>query len=90
MLYERRASTWKRPSGRTLDFREVPHVFGVPRYLYRKALAQPRGLAHVVPLRGDAVASFDHELWVWFFAGIVKQRWRDSRSQSIPRAVLAK
>jgi hypothetical protein len=28
-------------------------------------------------IRGDVVASFDHELWLWFFAGIVHQRWKD-------------
>jgi hypothetical protein len=33
-------------------------------------------------LRGDAVASFDHELWVWFFAGIARQRWRDRRGDA--------
>ena len=32
-------------------------------------------------LRGDAVASFDHELWVWFFAGIVRQRWTDRHAR---------
>ena len=31
-------------------------------------------------LRGDTVASFDAELWLWFFAGVSKQRW--TRSQA--------
>jgi hypothetical protein len=26
-------------------------------------------------VRRNAMAAFDHELWVWFFAGIVRQRW---------------
>ena len=83
-------STWKRRSRRTLDFAKVPHVFGVPRYLYRKALAQRRGLAQRARCAATPSPSFDHELWVWFFAGIVQQRWRDSRTQSIPGAVHAK
>ena len=50
----------------------MPHVFGVPRY----SIGRPS--ASVVTWLtaagcGDAVASFDHELWVWFFAGIVRQ-----------------
>jgi hypothetical protein len=30
-------------------------------------------------LRGDQVTSFDRELWLCTFAGIVKQRWKDRR-----------
>jgi hypothetical protein len=26
------------------------------------------------------VAAFDREVWLWFFAGIVKQRWKDLRA----------
>ena len=66
--------------------RTVPHVFGVPRYLYRKALVNLRG-ALAGLLRGDAMASFDHELWLWFFAGIVRQRWQDrGNPQGVPAA----
>ena len=48
----------------------------MPRYLFRKALAQLIAGARTM-LRGDAVAAFEHELWLWFFAGIVRQRWTD-------------
>jgi hypothetical protein len=56
----------------------VPHVLGVPRYLYRKAVTS---VWHGVKaaLAGDRVAAFDHELWVWFFAGICAERWRRRR-----------
>jgi glycosyltransferase involved in cell wall biosynthesis len=73
-LYARAGLDMEAPERTTLDFRNVPHVFGVPRYLYRKALASAVTWLTAM-LRGDAVASFDHELWVWFFAGIVRQRW---------------
>ena len=38
------ASTWKRPSRPRSTSRRVPHVLGVPRYLYRKALPRARRL----------------------------------------------
>ena len=67
------------PERTTIDFRTVPHVFGVPRYLYRKALATAASAVWKT-LRGDAIGAFEDEVWVWFFAGIVRQRWTDSRS----------
>ena len=73
MLYERSGLDMEAPEQTTLDFRTVPHVFGVPRYLYRKALASAWG-ALTRTLRGDAAGAFDQELWVWFFAGIVRER----------------
>jgi hypothetical protein len=27
--------------------------------------------------RRDSIAHFEDELWLWFFAGIVSQRWKD-------------
>jgi glycosyltransferase involved in cell wall biosynthesis len=77
MLYEKAGLDMEAPEQTTLDFRTVPHVFGVPRYLYRKALASISNWL-VATFRRDAFAAFDHELWVWFFAGILRQRWRGS------------
>ncbi len=75
MLYEKAGLDMEAPERQVLDFRTVPHVFGVPRYLYRKAIASIAASARAV-LRGDAVAAFEHELWIWFFAGIFRQRAR--------------
>jgi glycosyltransferase involved in cell wall biosynthesis len=85
MLYEKSGLDMEAPERTTLDFRTVPHVFGVPRYLYRKALASISNWL-VATFRRDAFAAFDHELWVWFFAGIVAQRWKERRR---PRAAVA-
>lgn len=76
LLYERSGLDMEAPERTTLDFRTVPHVFGVPRYLFRSAL-QHAVAAVRDAIRRDAVAAFDHELWLWFFAGIVAQRWKD-------------
>ena len=75
MLYEKAGLDMEAPERQVLDFRTVPHVFGVPRYLYRKAIASIAASARAV-LRGDRVAAFEHELWIWFFAGIFRQRAR--------------
>jgi glycosyltransferase involved in cell wall biosynthesis len=73
MLYEKAGLDMEAPERTAVDFRTVPHVLGVPRYLYRKALASVAASVRAM-VRGDAVAAFEHELWVWFFAGIFRQR----------------
>jgi glucosyl-dolichyl phosphate glucuronosyltransferase len=70
------------PDSSQLDFSKVPLIAGVPRYMYRTLAAQGLGLIRA-RLRGDAVAAFEHELWLWFFAGISKQRWSE-RDIAIP------
>ena len=89
LLYERAGLDMEAPERTTLDFSRVPHIAGVPRYLYRKALASVAGYVRAT-LRGDAEAAFDHEVWLWFFAGIVKQRWIDTRAHVVARPATAK
>jgi glycosyltransferase involved in cell wall biosynthesis len=84
-LYERSGLDMESPERTALDFRSVPHVLGVPRYLYRKALASVRDCV-MARLRGDHRASFDHELWVWFFAGICAERWRHRSAPTVSPA----
>jgi GT2 family glycosyltransferase len=79
MLYRKAGLDMESPEDTRLDFRSVPHVFGVPRYLYRKALGAAWE-AIKARLRRDFVRSFDQELWLCFFAGIVVQRVRDRRA----------
>jgi hypothetical protein len=38
----------------------------------------------------DAVAAFDHEVWLWFFAGIVRQRWTDTHQPVAARTAAAR
>jgi len=82
LLYERAGLDMEAPEQTTLDFSTVPHIAGVPRYLYRKALGSTAASLRA-SLRRDAVTAFEHELWLWFFAGIIRQRVhfrrRDSR-----------
>jgi glycosyltransferase involved in cell wall biosynthesis len=53
-------------------------IGGVPIHLIRKALRSTRSLAWQTLKRNEA-AAFEYELWLCFFAGIVRQRWADRR-----------
>jgi len=86
LLYERSGLDMEAPEQTTLDFTTVPHIFGVPRYLYHKALLALRDRI-VDALRGRRIRAFEHELWLCFFAGIVRQRFRDTRARRGPVVV---
>jgi glycosyltransferase involved in cell wall biosynthesis len=66
------------PDDSQLDFSKVPQVAGVPRFMYRTLATHAADLVRA-RLRGDVVAAFEHELWLWFFAGIAKQRWAERK-----------
>jgi glycosyltransferase involved in cell wall biosynthesis len=89
LLYERSRLDMEAPERTTLDFSKVPHIAGVPRYLYRRAASNLLGWLAAI-IRRDAIAAFDHEVWLWFFAGIVKQRWRDSHARVYGKTLPAK
>lgn len=78
-LYEKWGFDMQAPEEKALDPSLVPHIAGVPRYLYRKALVTVGRWARA-SLRRDPVGAFEHELWIWFFAGIVAERWREWRT----------
>lgn len=87
LLYRRAGLDMEAPEQTTLDYSTVPHVAGVPRYLYRKLLASGAGWLRALARR-DPVAAFEHELWIWFFAGIVRQRWNDTYAAKLPQGPL--
>ncbi len=76
LMYQQHGLDMENPQRKTLDFASVPHVAGVPRYLYRTAAAT---FAHVVAarLRGHETLAFEQELLLWMYAGIARQRWKD-------------
>jgi glycosyltransferase involved in cell wall biosynthesis len=69
------------PEDTSLDFSRVPHILGVPRFFFRTALREMRRTI-TSALRDEPADSFDAELWLWFFAGVLRQRWRDRK---VPR-----
>jgi glycosyltransferase involved in cell wall biosynthesis len=86
-LYERSGFDMEAPE-QPAPGGKVAHILGVPRYLYRTA-ARHAGNWLVALLRRDPIASFDHELWLWFFAGVVRQRWKDRHGRRERPAVRA-
>jgi glycosyltransferase involved in cell wall biosynthesis len=76
VLYAQHGLDMESPDEQTFDFSTVPHLAGVPRFMFRSALH------HVVEMikcaaSGRSAESFEHELWLCFFAGVVRQRWAD-------------
>lgn len=78
LLYRNAWIDMQSPESTDVDFARVPHILGVPRFFYRKI---GRELVRMVRdrWRGDPVSSFDAELWLFFFAGVIRQRWRDRK-----------
>ena len=64
------------PDNSRHDFSKIPQIAGVPRYMYRTLAVHVRELVFAL-LRRDVVAAFQHELWLCFFAGVLKQRWAE-------------
>jgi glucosyl-dolichyl phosphate glucuronosyltransferase len=76
MLYQQSRIDMVSPEESTLDFSKVPHIMGMPRYLYREALRSARDVLKS-KLTGKEAAGFDSELWLCFFFGMWRQRWKD-------------
>jgi glycosyltransferase involved in cell wall biosynthesis len=51
-------------------------LVGVPSHLIIKAIRSLRSLIWRT-LTGDSIDAFERELWLCFFAGVVRQRWTD-------------
>ena len=82
LLYAQTKVDMEAPEETSLDFSEVPHIAGVPRYMYRSCLRAFKEMVEAM-FRRDRVASFEHELWMWFFAGVVKQRLSDRKRDRV-------
>lgn len=78
ILFTKLGLDMEAPDNSQMDFSKVPRIAGVPRYMYRKLATETAGLLRA-RLRGDAVKAFEHEAWLCFFAGVVKQRWTERR-----------
>ena len=78
IMYQELGLNMDNPVARGVDFTRVPHVAGVPRYMFRTAARNLRALI-TATIRGDQTAAFEHEVMLCMFAGIARQRWRDRR-----------
>jgi glycosyltransferase involved in cell wall biosynthesis len=84
ILYQTRGLDMESPESTALDFSKVPHIAGIPRYMFRTYLQSLRSMLSSF-LRADQAAAFEHELGLWFFAGVIKERWKDRRQPIPPR-----
>jgi glycosyltransferase involved in cell wall biosynthesis len=89
MLYAEKGVDMDAPERSTLDYSRVPHIAGVPRYMFRNALSSATAAVSAT-VRRDPVAAFERETELWFFAGIVAQRWKDRRQPRVaPSSLVA-
>jgi glycosyltransferase involved in cell wall biosynthesis len=80
LLYEQSRVNMEAPEDRSLDFSTVPHIAGVPRYMLRTYFRTFLKMLQAY-LKRDIEAKFERELELWFFAGVVKQRWQDRKGK---------
>lgn len=84
MLYRSGGLDMENPESTELDFTTVPHIAGVPRYMFRTYLQSFLSMISAF-VRGDRTEAFEKELSLWFFAGVIKERWKDRREPIPPR-----
>ena len=76
ILFQQHGLDMENPQETTIDFRTVPRIAGTPRYLYRTAARTAASLVKAA-VRRQRSEAFEHELQLWMYAGIWRQRWRD-------------
>jgi glucosyl-dolichyl phosphate glucuronosyltransferase len=76
MLYKGARLDMDRSSRATQDSAAASQMAGVPTYMYRRLVRSLLGLVKA-SASGNAAAAFESELYFWFFAGVIRQRWRD-------------
>jgi glycosyltransferase involved in cell wall biosynthesis len=78
ILYQQHPIDMQAPEETSLDFSQVRMIFGVPRYMYRSCVESAMTMARL-RWRRQPVAAFERELDLWFFLGVLRQRWKDRR-----------
>ena len=89
ILYKTRGLDMESPESTVLDFAKVPHIVGVPRYMFRTYLQSFVSMIGAI-VRGNEVSAFESELGLWFFAGVLKERWKARREPIATRTGLVK
>ena len=78
IMYKTKGLDMESPEDSVMDFSKVPHIAGIPRYMFRTYLQSFLKMISAT-VRRDEVTAFESELGLWFFAGVVKERWKDRR-----------
>jgi glucosyl-dolichyl phosphate glucuronosyltransferase len=81
ILYQQHPIDMQAPEETSLDFSKVRPIFGVPRYMYRSCLESAISMVKH-RLKGQPIVAFERELDLWFFLGVLRQRWKDRGASS--------
>ena len=84
ILYKTKGLDMESPESTVLNFATVPHIVGVPRYMFRTYLQSFVSMIGAI-FRGNKVSAFENELGLWFFAGVLKERWKDRKEPVVTR-----
>jgi GT2 family glycosyltransferase len=76
ILYQHRGFDMEGLDEQHLPTAAGPHLAGVPRHLIRRAGEHLAGWVKATASQ-KPVPAMQHDLWLCFFAGVVRQRWRD-------------
>ncbi|HEY4661622.1 MAG TPA: hypothetical protein VIG91_08980, partial [Terriglobales bacterium] len=76
ILFQQHPIDMQAPEDTSLDFSKIRMIFGVPQYMYRSCLESAISIAKQ-RFKGQQVAAFERELDLWFFLGVLRQRWKD-------------
>jgi hypothetical protein len=82
MLFQQHPIDMQAPEKPLPDFSKLRMVFGAPRYMYRSCLESAIAMVKHRS-KGQPVAAFERELDLWFFLGVLRQRWKD-RNKTVP------
>jgi glycosyltransferase involved in cell wall biosynthesis len=76
ILFQQHPIDMQAPEDTSLDFSKIRMIFGVPQYMYRSCLESAVSMAKQ-RFKRQRVAAFERELDLWFFLGVLRQRWKD-------------
>jgi glycosyltransferase involved in cell wall biosynthesis len=76
ILFQQHPIDMQAPEDTSLDFSKIRMIFGVPQYMYRSCLESAVSMAKQ-RFKRQQVAAFERELDLWFFLGVLRQRWKD-------------
>ena len=84
ILFQQHPIDMQAPEDTSLDFSKIRMIFGVPQYMYRSCLESAVSMAKQ-RFKRQQVAAFERELDLWFFLGVLRQRWKD-RNKTVSTA----
>jgi len=76
MLYQQHPIDMQAPEEASIDFSKVHKIFGVPRYMYRSCFESAIAMVKA-RFKSEEVICFEREMELWFFLGVLRQRWTD-------------